>query len=186
MKLIVAVTGASGVSLALKFIKYIPKDIKLFVVFSNSAKLSLKLESNIALPNSENIIYYDNKSIDASISSGSFGVDAMIVIPCSANSLAKFAVGIADNLISRVFAVSLKENRKIVIVPREMPYSLLFLKNMTKLSKMGVVVAPPVLAYYSGQKTIEDMERFMIGRWMDMLNIKNSLYKRWSDEKSDI
>jgi 4-hydroxy-3-polyprenylbenzoate decarboxylase len=81
----------------------------------------------------------------------------------------------------------LKEKKDIILAPREMPYNTIQLENMTKLSSLGVVIAPPVLGYYSQQTTLDDMEKFLIGKWFDLLKIKHSLYKRWSnDVKSDI
>jgi 4-hydroxy-3-polyprenylbenzoate decarboxylase len=77
----------------------------------------------------------------------------------------------------------LKEKRNIVLAPREMPYSTIALENMTKLSTLGVTIAPPVLGYYSKQQTLDDMETFMIGKWFDLLNIENTLYQRWEGKK---
>jgi 4-hydroxy-3-polyprenylbenzoate decarboxylase len=99
------------------------------------------------------------------------------------NTLAKCAVGISDTLISRTFSVMLKERRKIILAPREMPYNTIQLENMTKLSTLGVTIAPPVIGYYSKQQTLDDMEKFMIGKWFDLLDIDNNLYKRWEGKK---
>lgn len=181
MKLIVAITGASGVNLSLKFLENLPSHVHAYVVFSKSAKKALKLENNLnekSIQN-KNITFYKQNQIDASIASGSFGADAMIVLPCSMNTLAKCAVGIADNLITRAFTVMLKEKRNIVLSPREMPYSTLALENMHKLSSMNVTIAPPVLGYYSKQQSLEEMENFLVGKLFDLLKIENNLYKRW-------
>jgi len=179
MKLVVAITGASGVGLGLKFVSLLPKDIEVFVVISNSAKITLSYEENLSLPNNENITFYDDDSIGACIASGSFQTDAMIILPCSMNTLAKCSVGISDTLITRTFSVMLKENRKIIVAPRELPFNTIQLENMTKLSQLGVVIAPPVLGYYSQQQTLEEMENFLIGKWFDSLGINHNLYKRW-------
>jgi 4-hydroxy-3-polyprenylbenzoate decarboxylase len=149
-------------------------------VISNSAKVALKFEQNGAMPNNSNILFYDDSSIGACIASGSFQTDAMIILPCSMNTLAKCSVGIADSLITRAFSVMLKEKRKVVLAPREMPFNTIHLENMTKLSNLGVVISPPMLGYYSDQQTLEDMERFIIGKWFDALGISHDLYKRWS------
>ena len=180
MKLVVAITGASGVSLGLKFISLLPKDIQIYAIISNSAKKALSYEQNMDIPSSENILFYDDNSIDASIASGSFKTDAMIILPCSMNTLAKCTVGISDTLITRVFSVMLKERRKTILAVREMPFNTIQLNNMSTLSSMGVIIAPPMLGYYSNQKTIDDMENFIIGKWFDLLNIEHNLYKRWS------
>ncbi|MDD3007897.1 MAG: UbiX family flavin prenyltransferase [Arcobacter sp.] len=183
MRITVAISGASGTNLGLNFIKYLPKEIEVFVVFSKSAKRALKLENNISInelfKENENITVFKDSNIGASIASGSFKVDKMIILPCSMNTLAKCAVGISDSLITRAFTVMLKEKRDIVIAPREMPLSTIALKNMLKLSKLGVTIAPPILGYYSSQQSLEDMENFLIGKWFDLLKIENNLYKRW-------
>lgn len=181
MKLIVAITGASGVNLSLKFLEKLPSNIDTYVVFSKSAKLALKLENNQSINDikSSNMTIYKENQIDASIASGSFGADAMIILPCSMNTLAKCAVGIADNLITRAFSVMLKEKKNIILSPREMPYSTIALENMLKLSNLNVTIAPPVLGYYSQQQTLEDMENFIVGKLFDLLKIENNLYTRW-------
>ncbi len=183
MKITVAISGASGSNLGVKFVKQIPKDIEVFVVFSKSAKTALKLENNISttklFEDYENITIFKDSNIGASIASGSFKIDKMIILPCSQNTLAKCAVGIADSLITRAFTVMLKEKREVIIAPREMPFNTIALKNMLKLSKLGVTIAPPILGYYSDQQNLEDMEKFLIGKWFDLLKIDNNLYKRW-------
>ncbi|MEA3352410.1 MAG: UbiX family flavin prenyltransferase [Campylobacterota bacterium] len=179
MKLVVAVSGASGVQLGLKFLSLIPKEIEVFAIISNSAKKTLQLESNLNIPKYENITFYDDNDLSEPVASGSFKTDKLIIVPCSMNTLAKCTVGISDTLITRVFSVMLKERREIVIAPREMPYNTIQLENMTKLSTLGVTVAPPVIGYYSAQQTLDDMENFIIGKWFDLLNIEHDLYKRW-------
>lgn len=114
-----------------------------------------------------------------SAASGSSGYEAMIIAPCSSNTLAKVAAGICDNLLLRAAAVMLKEQRKLIIAPREMPFSPLSIKHMNKLSSLGVMFAPPMIAHYSKPKSLNDAENFIIGKWLDCLNIKNNLFKRW-------
>ena len=183
MKITVAISGASGSNLGVNFIKKLPKEIEVFVVLSKSAKTALKLENQIStkkmFENYPNVTVFKDSNIAASIASGSFKVDKMIILPCSMNTLAKCAVGISDSLITRAFTVMLKEKREIVIAPREMPLNSIALKNMLKLSKLGVVIAPPILGYYSSQQSLENMEDFLIGKWFDLLKIDNNLYKRW-------
>jgi len=183
MKITVAISGASGASLGLNFVKKIPSNIEVFVVLSKSAKIALKLENGISVKKTfedyKNVKIFQDSNIAAPIASGSFEVDKMIVIPCSMNTLAKCSVGISDSLITRAFTVMLKENRDIVLAPREMPFNSIALENMLKLSKLGVTIAPPILGYYSSQQTLEEMENFLIGKWFDLLKIDNNLYKRW-------
>ena len=183
MKITVAISGASGSNLGVNFVKKLTKDIEVFVIFSKSAKTALKLENQISTKDLfidyPNVTILKDSNIGACIASGSFKVDKMIILPCSQNTLAKCAVGISDSLITRAFTVMLKEKRDIVIAPREMPLNSISLKNMLKLSKLGVIIAPPILGYYSSQQTLEDMENFLIGKWLDLLKIDNNLYKRW-------
>jgi len=188
LKLIIAITGASGVELGLKFIKALPAHIIPHLILSNSAKTTLKYENSDTLnsiQDKENLIQYEDNQIWADIASGSYGADAMIILPCSMNTLAKCTVGISDTLITRAFSVILKERKNIVLAPREMPFNTIQLENMAKLSSMQVTIAPPVMGYYSKQQSLEDMENFMIGKWFDLLNIENNLYKRWEGKASD-
>ena len=174
MKLVVAISGASGVQLGKKFIEYLPTNIEVHVITSDNALTVNHFE------NKNNITFHNNTNIAASIASGSFQVDMTVVIPCSMNTLAKIACGIADNLITRAAAVALKEHKTLLLAPREMPFSSIALENMEKLAKLNVIIAPPVIGYYSESGTIEEMERFIIGKWYDVLGIENNLYERWN------
>jgi len=170
-KIVVASSGASGVNLGLKTLKLLPKDIEKHFIMTQNSEVVLDKEMGATI--------HDNADISASISSGSFGVDAMIIAPCSMNTLAKIACGIADNLVTRCAGVMIKEHKRLILAPREMPFSAIALENMHKLASLGVIIAPPVMAYYSEQQTLEDMEDFLIGKWFDLLGIENTLYKRW-------
>jgi len=171
MKIVVATSGASGVNLGVKTLELLPDTIEKHFIMSKNSQLVLKKELDVTV--------HKNKNIAASIASGSFGVDAMIIAPCSMNTLAKIACGISDNLITRCASVMIKEHKKLILAPREMPFSAIALENMQKLASLGVIIAPPVMAYYSKQQTLDEMENFIIGKWFDLLDIKNSLYKRW-------
>ena len=171
MKLIIAISGASGASLALSFIKYLPLTIEKHIVISDNAKIVLEKE--------EQIIKYDNKDISAPIASGSFRANAMIILPCSINTLSKISVGISDNLITRSASVMIKEKKKLILGVREMPLSSIILENMLKLSQNNCIIAPPIIGYYSDPKIIEDLEKFLIGKYFDILGIEHNLFKRW-------
>lgn len=171
MKLIVAITGASGVGLGKKFIAKLPKEIEVFVVVSDNAQTVFEKEEGVSV--------FNNSNIAASIASGSFKTDAMIILPCSMNTLAKIACGISDNLTTRAASVMIKEHRKLILAPREMPFSPIHLENMLKLSKLNILIAPPVIGYYAQPNSIEEMEDFMIGKWFDLLGIEHTLFKRW-------
>lgn len=175
MKIVVATSGASGVNLGLKTLELLPESVqKHFIMSKNSQTVLDKEMKNIA-----NLTTHDNEDISASIASGSFGVDAMIIAPCSMNTLAKIACGISDNLVTRCASVMIKEHKKLILAPREMPFSAIALENMHKLASLGIIIAPPVMAYYSEQQTLDEMENFIIGKWFDLLDIEHNLYKRW-------
>ena len=171
-KIIVATSGASGVNLGLKTLELLPNTIEKHFIMSSNSKIVLNKEMN-------DVTTHNNEDISASIASGSFGVDAMIIAPCSMNTLAKIACGISDNLVTRCAAVMIKEQKKLILAPREMPFSAIALENMQKLASLGIIIAPPVMAYYSKQQTLDEMENFIIGKWFDLLGIQNNLYKRW-------
>ncbi|MDD5372179.1 MAG: UbiX family flavin prenyltransferase [Sulfurimonas sp.] len=171
LKIVVASSGASGVNLGIKAVKLLPKEIEKHFIMTKNSQIVLDKEMGAIL--------HDNDDISASISSGSFGVDAMIIAPCSMNTLAKIACGIADNLVTRCASVMIKEQKKLILAPREMPFSAIALENMHKLATLGVIIAPPVMAYYSEQQSLDEMENFIIGKWFDLLGIENDLYKRW-------
>ncbi|MEN8304470.1 MAG: UbiX family flavin prenyltransferase [Campylobacterota bacterium] len=171
MKLIVATSGASGVNLGIKALELLPESIDKHFIMSENSKTVLSKEMSATI--------HDNTDISASIASGSFGTDAMIIAPCSMNTLAKIACGISDNLVTRCASVMIKEQKKLILAPREMPFSAIALENMQKLATLGVIIAPPVMAYYSEQQTLDEMENFIIGKWFDLLGIENNLYKRW-------
>lgn len=122
MKLTVAISGASGTNLGVKFVKLLPKDIEVFLVFSNSAKRALKLETKVSakklFSDYENVTILKDSDIGACIASGSFKVDKMIILPCTMNTLAKCAVGISDSLITRAFTVMLKEKKGDINFPK--------------------------------------------------------------------
>ncbi|MCB4759167.1 MAG: UbiX family flavin prenyltransferase, partial [Sulfurovum sp.] len=156
MKLVVAITGASGVQLGKKFIDYLPKEIEVHVIVSDNALTVESFEHT-------HVTLHSSCNIAASISSGSFRVDSTAIIPCSMNTLAKIACGISDNLPTRVAAVALKEQKKLLLAPRELPFSAIALENMHKLASLGAIIAPPVMGYYAEHQNLKEMEQFIIG-----------------------
>ena len=171
-RLIIGISGASGVELGLAFLKALPCDIESYVIVSHHAKVVFEKE-HASIPR------LDDTDIAAPSASGSFQCDAMVIIPCSMNTLAKIAYGIADNLLTRSASVMLKEKRPLLLAPREMPFSAIALENMHKLSVLGVHIAPPVAGYYADVDSLEKMENFFIGKWFDLLGIEHTLFKRW-------
>ncbi len=170
-KVVIAVSGASGAELGIKAARLVPEGYEVHLIGTDHARTVLEKEQGIAL--------YDDTDIAAPTASGSFGADMMLVAPCSMNTLAKIACGIADNLTTRSAAVMIKEQKKLILAPRELPFSPIALENMHKLSSYGVLIAPPVMGYYAGIDSLEAMERFIIGKWFDLMGIENTLYKRW-------
>ena len=204
MKIIVGISGASSVHLGIRVANEIlAAGHEVCAIISDGARVTFKSEkaweylSNSRIPNEnlgnsriskENFLQIEeflDEKIDIqsnkwdAAASGSSGYEAMIIAPCSSNTLAKVAAGICDNLLLRAAAVMLKEQRKLIIAPREMPFSPLSIKHMSELSGLGVMFAPPMIAHYSKPLSLNDAENFIIGKWLDCLNIKNNLFKRW-------
>ena len=204
MKIIVGISGASSVHLGIRVANEIlAAGHEVCAIISDGARVTFKSEKaweylgnsripkanlgNSRIPN-ENFLqieeFLDEKidiqsNMSSAAASGSSGYEAMIIAPCSSNTLAKVAAGICDNLLLRAAAVMLKEQRKLIIAPREMPFSPLSIKHMSELSGLGVMFALPMIAHYSKPKSLNDAENFIIGKWLDCLNIKNNLFKRW-------
>ncbi|PZT48801.1 3-octaprenyl-4-hydroxybenzoate carboxy-lyase [Helicobacter valdiviensis] len=179
-RLIIGISGASGASLGCKFIQALPKELEKYCVITKGAKKVLQneeKESYHSLKEIENLEILDDEDLSACISSGSFVCEAMVVIPCSQNTLAKISCGICDSLLTRSASVMLKEQRKLLLAVREMPLSAIVLENMLKLARLNVVIAPPIFGYYAG-KSLQEIEEFLIGKWCDSLSIP-STYKRW-------
>lgn len=184
-KIVLAISGASATSLAIKFLQEAQKSLECYVILSENAKIVALKERGEDLRGSIEklgVRVYEESEMWAGVASGSFGVSAMAVIPTSMNALAKIACGISDDLISRCASVMLKEKKTLLLAPREMPYSPIALENMSRLASLGVIIAPPILGYYSGGESLESMENFLVGKWLDVLGIENNLYKRWKDE----
>ncbi len=184
MKLIVGISGASGVLLGYKFLqtlKTLP-NIETHLIISEGAAVNFNLETNLTQKEVENYAdyVYSNKNLAAAISSGSFAVDAMIIIPCSMKTVSGIANGYAENLLQRAADVCLKENRKIIIVPREMPFNRIHLKNMLFLSECGCVIIPPMLTFYNAPQTMEDQINHIIGKVLAQLNINYKNFKKWN------
>lgn len=188
-KLAVGICGASGVHLALKFIEALPNDIEVFVVASKGAskvyereKYQLFRESDLEqaiLGLKREVVLLQNDALDSCLSSGSFKLEALCVIPTSTDMLAKIAQGISDSLIARSASVVLKEKRVLLLCVREMPLNAIMLQNMLTLSSLGVHIAPPIPAYYTNPQNLDDMENFFVGKWLDLLRIPHKLFKPW-------
>ena len=188
MKILVCITGASYAKIGLELLKLIPESHEIYAIISKNAKRVLSAENGISadtldkitqnLSLKKGINFIKNSNISANVASGSFGIDSTIIAPCSINSLAKISTGISDSLILRAAAVALKERKKLILGVREMPFSAISLKQMHELSLLGAVVAPPILGGYSGEN-LDQIERLIIGKWLDLCDIKHEIYTRW-------
>lgn len=182
-KIVIGVTGASGIIYAIdlmKKLKDVP-NVETHGVLSAWAKKNLQLETNYSLKDVAQLLdySYNDSDLGATIASGSFLTDAMVIVPASMKTIASISVGLGDNLISRAADVTLKEQRKLIMVPRETPLSTIHLENMTKLSKMGVQMIPPIPEFYSHPQTIQDLIDHQTMKIMDSLGIQNEQTSRW-------
>ena len=177
MKIVVGITGASGIIIGIRLLQVL-KEHETFLIISRNAEKILSIETDYSIEDVNKLAskIYDNSKMDVDIASGTNKFDALIIAPCSINTLSKIACGIEDNLITRVAAVALKEGRKIVLVPRENPLSTIALKRMYELSLIGVRVVLPIPAFYLKPEKIEDVVDYTVGKVLDSLGIGHSLY----------
>lgn len=185
MRLIVAMTGASGVILGIRLLEELKKaGVETHLVMSKWAKETILYETEYTVEQVEASadFCYDENDLSASISSGSFRVDGMVVVPCTMKTLSSINNGFSHNLIARSADVTIKEGRKLLLVPRETPLHSIHLRNMLQLSEMGVVILPPNIAFYSKPQTIRDIENHLVGKILDHFEIDNALYKRWEQD----
>ena len=183
MKLVVAVGGASGSIYAKRILDVLaksgPKGLELGMVFSSSGAEVWKHELGDVPPYP--FKRYGLRDFHAPFASGSAGWDAMVVIPCSTGGLARIAHGVSDNLIGRAADVMLKERRKLVLVVRETPLSMIHLENMLSVTRAGAVVLPAAPSFYSKPTTFEALLDTVVGRVLDQLGLPNQLQPRWGD-----
>lgn len=182
MRLIVAITGASGVVYGKRLLEVLrEKKVETHLVVSKSAEKVVEHELSVAKKDLERLAshVYRVNDLSASLMSGSFQTDGMAIIPCTMKTLAGIAHGYSDNLILRAADVTLKEGRKLIVVPRETPLSVVHLRNMLSVAELGVTVVPAMPAYYHKPKKIDDLVDFVVGKVLDCLSIDHSLYRRW-------
>ena len=187
-RLIIGISGASGIIYGLRILEILKnlednKRPELHLVMSRSAEVTLAYETKMKTSEVYQLadIVHANKDISAAIASGSFKTDGMIIAPCSMKTLAEIASGVTSNLLSRAADVTLKERRRLVCLTRETPLHSGHLKNMLALSEMGGIVAPPVPAFYTKPKTIDDIVEHTAGRVLDLFDIEAGLVKRWKN-----
>lgn len=180
MRYTVALTGCSGMIYGVRLLEKLEGEKTL--VISEIGKKILVHETDRCPGDLAELVdkTYEDEDLFAAIASGSHKTDAMIICPCSQSTLAKIASGIADTLITRAAAVTIKEGRKLIIVPREAPLSAIMLENELKLARSGVVILPASPAFYHLPRTIDDMVDFVIGKILDQVGQEHDLFKRWN------
>lgn len=197
-RIAVGLTGASGMPYGLRLIEcLLAAGCQVEVLVSQVARIVAKQEMDIHLPAraadaqawfmqrfgvaAEQLQVYGEAEWFAPVASGSNPPDAMVVCPCTMGTLASIAAGLSANLIERAADVCLKEGRKLLLVPRETPFSTLHLENMLRLSRMGVVILPPSPGFYQHPQSIEDLVDFVVARVLDQLGVAHALIKRWGE-----
>ncbi|MFP5392404.1 MAG: UbiX family flavin prenyltransferase [Gammaproteobacteria bacterium] len=186
-RLIVAITGATGAVYGVRLLGALSTTpgIETHLVVSDAAALTLRQEVGMQRRDVEGLahVVHRNRDIGASIASGSFQTDGMIVAPCSMKTLASVAHGLSDNLIARAADVVLKERRRLVLMVRETPFNLAHLRNMVAVTEMGAVVFPPLPSFYHRPATIDDMVDHTVGRVMDLFGVEHAMAPRWAGIK---
>lgn len=183
-RLVVAVTQASAPQLAwtlLEALENIP-DLETHLVISKNAEQCIKAEMGVGRKEFEALgdVVYDPDDMTAAISSGSFITAGMVIVPCSMKTLAAVANGISGDLVARAADVCLKERRRLVLVVRETPLSLIHIRNMEAVTLAGAVVLPPVPAFYHQPTSLEDLLRHTAGKILDQFDVDHGLFPRWS------
>lgn len=189
MRLVIGISGATGMIYAIRLLEALQElEVETHVVMSCWAKKNLILETDYIFTDILRLAnyYYENTQLEAVIASGSFKTDGMVVMPCSMKSLAAIAVGYSENLLHRAADVIVKERRKLVLVPRETPLSPIHLENMLKLANTGVVIMPPMPAFYHRPASIADIVDHQVGRVLDQFGLENQLIKRWQGQSPSL
>jgi len=190
-QIVLAITGASGARYARRLTQcLLHADVRVHLVISPHGarvladELGLRTITPETLVNgpAEGVTLYRYRDVGARIASGSFLTGGMVICPCSSNTLAAVAAGTADNLITRAALVTLKEARRLILVPREMPLSTIELANMLRISQSGGLICPACPGFYLQPTTIEELVDFVVGRVLDLLGIRHELRVRWSPD----
>jgi len=179
MRIVVGITGASGIEYAVGLLRTL-KEKKLLIISEHGKRL-VEIETTVSKKEIEALAdeVFGDDDLEAAIASGSSDFDAMCIVPCSMSTLSKIASGIADTLITRTASVSLKEGRRLVLVPRETPLSKIHIDNMSRLSGAGAVILPAMPAFYTKPMQVKDMVDFIVGKIMESLGLDHTLYEKW-------
>lgn len=183
-RLIIGMSGASGVPITVEILKELQKheDWESLLVVTDGAKRTIEMETDLSVDEllAMATTVYDIKDIGASIASGTFVTEGMVVVPCSMKTVGGIHSGYSDNLLLRAADVTLKEHRKLVLVARETPFSSIHLRNLSDLSQMGAIILPPMLTYYHKPDCLEDMTSHIAAKVLDVFGIEHSAFRRWS------
>ena len=182
MRIIVAVTGASGVEMSYYLLKYLKKqNVETHLIITDGAMRTWNYETDRDIRELTELAdhVHDEKNMAAAISSGSFVTDGMIIMPCSMKTLAGIVSGYADNLVLRAADVCLKEGRRVVLVPREMPLGKVHLRNLNEAADLGCSIVPPMLTFYNSPASIEDMIIHIVGKVLLQFGISVNDFKSW-------
>ena len=187
-RIIVAITGATGAIYGVRLLQHLraSANVETHLLLSEAGVLNLHQELDLNRKDVESLahVVHNVRDVGASIASGSFQSDGMIVAPCSMKTLAAVAHGLSDNLISRAADVVLKERRRLVLMVRETPFNLAHLRNMTAVTEMGGVIFPPLPGFYHRPASIEEMVDHTLGRVLDLFDLPHSLTPRWNGLKT--
>jgi len=183
-RFVVAITGATGAVYGVRLLQRLGAcpGVETHLVISDAATLTLHQEVGLQRKDVEALahVVHKNREIGASIASGSFQTDGMVIAPCSMKTLAAVAHGLSDNLITRAADVILKERRRLIMMVRETPFNLAHLRNMTAVTEMGGIVFPPLPSFYNRPATIDEMVDHTVARVLDLLGVDNTLAPRWA------
>lgn len=188
-RIIVGVTGASAVAYGVRLLEVLKpiSAVETHLVLSRAAGITLRLEcpewTLEAVKELADVVYKEN-DIAASIASGSFPIESMVVVPASMKTVAQIAHGTGESLLHRAADVTLKERRPLVVVPRETPLHLGHLRNLTALAELGAVIVPPLVAFYHQPRTVQDIVDQGVGKILDLLQVEHDLYPRWEGPAS--
>ncbi len=186
MRLVVGISGATGSIYGIRLLEVLKeKRIETHLIITPTAERIIPQETSYSVKKVERLasFIYDNRDLDASISSGSFETDGMVIIPCSIKSLSGIAHSYNENLLIRAGDVTLKESRKLVLVVRETPLHLGHLELMLQTSRMGAILLPPIPAFYFHPKTIDDLVNHTVGKVLDLFGLNHRLFDRWGSSE---
>jgi flavin prenyltransferase len=183
---VVGITGGSGVIYGIRLLEVLKKKesvgIETHLIVSPSAAITIKAETEFSAKHVESLATKIHRfgDISAPLASGSFKFDSMVIVPCSMHTLGAIASGIADNLLVRSAEVTLKERRRLILVPRETPLTLIHLQNMVRAAEAGAIVLPAMPAFYEKPKSLNDLIDHLVGKILDLLEIEHELFARWA------